>query len=154
LKIDSGLFMRPLEENAKSRPWKSAAPRYVLLQLPGIAGVALIVVLLWQAGYLPAHYAWIVMAIWVGKEIVLFPFLYRYYNPHLQSEWFSLKGRRAIAKEPLNPEGYVQVRGEIWKAEAEGGFVNRGDPVRIVDIHGLTLRVKPEEGTSTEKTVR
>lgn len=32
---------------------------------------------------------------------------------------------RGIAKEKLDPSGYVQVRGELWKAEVWGG----GPPV-------------------------
>ncbi len=54
-------------------------------------------------------------------------------------------GARGTAKEPLTPSGYVQVRGELWKAElAEGGQpVEEGDPVQVQKIRGLTLIVRP-----------
>jgi membrane-bound ClpP family serine protease len=35
----------------------------------------------------------------------------------------------------------VTVQGEIWRAVADGGPVDEGVPVRVVDVQGLTLRV-------------
>jgi membrane-bound serine protease (ClpP class) len=42
-------------------------------------------------------------------------------------------------------EGEVMITGEIWKATAEPGFIiNKGDMVRVLDMEGLCLIVKPE----------
>jgi membrane-bound ClpP family serine protease len=46
-----------------------------------------------------------------------------------------------VARSRLAPEGQVTVQGEIWRAVADGGPVDEGVPVRVVDVQGLTLRV-------------
>ncbi len=52
-----------------------------------------------------------------------------------------LVGETAVARGPLAPEGQVAVHGEIWRAVAEGGSVEDGAVVRVVDVQGLTLKV-------------
>ena len=42
----------------------------------------------------------------------------------------------------LNPEGWVRVQGEIWKAVSKYGVVAEGAEVLIEDLQGLTLIVK------------
>ncbi|WP_075859177.1 NfeD family protein [Carboxydothermus pertinax] len=46
----------------------------------------------------------------------------------------------------LQPEGFVMVRGEIWKAKsADGKPILRGTPVTVVGVSGLTLIVDEGE---------
>jgi membrane-bound serine protease (ClpP class) len=52
-----------------------------------------------------------------------------------------LVGLRAIADSDLEPEGWVLVQGERWRAAAEERVV-RGEPLAIVSIEGLRLRVR------------
>ena len=52
-----------------------------------------------------------------------------------------LRGRALAAIEPGRPT-QVAVRGEIWNATAEAP-VAEGEPVTIVAVNGLTLRVAP-----------
>jgi membrane-bound serine protease (ClpP class) len=52
-----------------------------------------------------------------------------------------LVGQMGVARSRLAPEGQVTVQGEIWRAVADGGPVDEGVPVRVVDVQGLTLRV-------------
>jgi membrane-bound serine protease (ClpP class) len=52
-----------------------------------------------------------------------------------------LIGQVGAARSRLAPEGQVTVQGEIWRAIADGGPIDEGVPVRIVDVQGLTLRV-------------
>jgi len=54
-------------------------------------------------------------------------------------------GARGHAIEPLNPSGYVRVRGELWKAEAFGpaAQIPAGSPVVVREGRGLTLLVDP-----------
>ncbi|MGH7307580.1 MAG: NfeD family protein [Candidatus Rokuibacteriota bacterium] len=52
-----------------------------------------------------------------------------------------LIGQVGSARSRLAPEGQVTVQGEIWRAVADGGPIDEGVPVRIVDVQGLTLRV-------------
>ncbi len=57
-----------------------------------------------------------------------------------------LVGETAVARGPLAPEGQVAVHGEIWRAVAEGGSVEDGAVVRVVDVQGLTLKVVKARG--------
>lgn len=50
-------------------------------------------------------------------------------------------GLTGIAMDPLNPEGRVNVNGEIWNASAINEDINMGDSVRINDIRKLILYV-------------
>lgn len=55
-----------------------------------------------------------------------------------------LVGELGIAKSALNPYGTVYVQGEDWTAEAVEGPIPEGTRVRIVEAHGLRLRVVAE----------
>ena len=50
-------------------------------------------------------------------------------------------GQTCLVRTPLDPEGQVQVDGELWRAVAQDGPVPPGERVRILGIDGLTLRV-------------
>jgi len=52
-----------------------------------------------------------------------------------------LVGQTAVARGPLAPDGQVAMQGEIWRAVAEGGPVEDGAVVRVIDVQGLTLKV-------------
>jgi membrane-bound serine protease (ClpP class) len=54
----------------------------------------------------------------------------------------ALVGQIATARSYLNPEGFVFLKGERWKAVAEGGMIAEGQPVEVVGARGLTLSVK------------
>jgi len=54
----------------------------------------------------------------------------------------AMVGNRAIARTDLDPEGYVFIEGERWKAMAEDGPVRRGESVLITQVKGLTLHVR------------
>jgi membrane-bound serine protease (ClpP class) len=52
-----------------------------------------------------------------------------------------LAGRSGEASTDLDPEGWVIVQGELWRARAEER-VTKGDPVQVVSGDGLRLRVR------------
>jgi membrane-bound serine protease (ClpP class) len=51
-------------------------------------------------------------------------------------------GRSAVARSPLDPQGFVVMDGETWTAEAEGGSILPGDQVIVTEIKGLRLKVR------------
>jgi membrane-bound serine protease (ClpP class) len=51
-------------------------------------------------------------------------------------------GQFATARSPLDPEGFVYLRGERWRAIADDAPVAEGDHVEVTDVQGLTLRVR------------
>ncbi len=55
-----------------------------------------------------------------------------------------LIGAEARARDPIAPDttGYVLVHGESWRATSRVP-VSPGDPVRVLDVNGLTLVVEP-----------
>ena len=50
-------------------------------------------------------------------------------------------GATGVARGALAPEGQVHIGGELWRAVADGGHVEDGRSVRVVDVEGLTLKV-------------
>lgn len=51
----------------------------------------------------------------------------------------------------LAPEGYVKVRGVLWKATCVESELEVGDDVVVVDINGLRLIVSPKERTAQDE---
>ena len=119
--------------------------RYILLNIPGLAAVILILIIIQHWVVLPAWLFWSVIGFWVVKDAVLFPFVWRAYDWERPGRSQSMIGEHGIAKEQLAPKGYVQVRGELWRAEIiDGGpAIEMGQPVKIVKMEGLTLLVEP-----------
>src|SRR3954447_993224 len=57
----------------------------------------------------------------------------------------ALIGASAEVIEACDPRGRVRFRGEIWHAECATG-AEVGARVEVTGVHGLTLRVEPENG--------
>ena len=52
-----------------------------------------------------------------------------------------LKGKTAVVKESLNPEGTVLYMGELWNATSSSGKIQIGEQVIITGVDGLMLSV-------------
>lgn len=118
--------------------------RYTLLQVPITA--LIIIFLIWVRRWvdLPVWLLCGVVALLVIKDIVLFPFVWRAYDPDSPSLKSTMEGTRGIAINDLHPSGYVEVGAERWQAEVIEGSppVRRGQRVRVQGIRGLTLLVQ------------
>jgi membrane protein implicated in regulation of membrane protease activity len=119
--------------------------RYILLNIPGLAAVILILVIIQHWVVLPVWLFWSIIGFWIVKDVVLFPFVWRAYDWERSGQSRAMIGERGIAKERLAPKGYVQVRGELWRAEVIDGVsaIEVGQSVMIVKMDGLTLFVEP-----------
>lgn len=62
----------------------------------------------------------------------------------------SVEGREGVALSPLDPDGQVRVRGEVWRAVAEDDPIEEDAPVEVVARDGLTLTVRRTVAGSTE----
>jgi membrane-bound serine protease (ClpP class) len=51
-------------------------------------------------------------------------------------------GLIGVAKTNLSPEGYVFVRGELWRAVVKHGSIPKDKKVKVVDVDNLTLIVE------------
>jgi membrane-bound serine protease (ClpP class) len=55
-----------------------------------------------------------------------------------------LVGQVGVVRRPLDPEGYVLVHGELWRARSTDGPVPVGAPVEVTAVDdGLVLEVRP-----------
>ena len=127
------------------RPSLRIIVKYILLQLPGQVSFAFILLIFRQWLDAPAYLTWGLLVFWIGKDIFLFPFLWRFYDPNGYPDRFRMVGRKGIALSRLDPDGYVRVRGERWQAGiAEGQApIEPGDAIGVVAIDSLKLTVKP-----------
>jgi membrane protein implicated in regulation of membrane protease activity len=99
----------------------------------------LIVIQIWVV--IPVWLLWSIIGFWIVKDVVLFPFIWRAYDWDRPGRSRSMVGKRGIAKEKLAPSGYIQIHGELWRAErlGEGPPIEEGQPVRVKKMEGLTL---------------
>lgn len=68
-------------------------------------------------------------------------------NAPLVSGVKPLIGLVGVARTPLNPQGIVLVKSEEWSALAQDPPIQPGEPVQVLAVDGLTLRV--EKATKT-----
>jgi len=118
--------------------------RYALFQIPGLVLLILILILVRRWVDLPLWFFWGSVFIWIVKDAVLFPFVWRAYDRSRSKDVHSLVGTEGIVEERLAPSGYIRVHGELWQAEMirEGMPIEKGEGVRIQGIRGLVLLVK------------
>jgi membrane protein implicated in regulation of membrane protease activity len=114
--------------------------------IPGTIVLTLIffVVSHWIA--VPKWIFWVFIAIWIAKDVVIFPFVWRAHDTGRPGISRSMIGERGVVKQRLDPSGYIQVAGELWWAEkrGEGPPIKEGQIVRVQKIEGLKLYVAPD----------
>jgi membrane protein implicated in regulation of membrane protease activity len=123
--------------------------KYALLQLPALG--LLIAILSWlEYRYaLPRWLFWTALGLWLGKDVLLYRFVWRSYAPFNAAEE-RIVGAGGTARKALAPTGYIEVQGELWRAEVVPGSrpVAKGQKVRVVERRGLTLMVEAAEEES------
>ena len=121
--------------------------KYILFQLPELAVVSLLAIGARSWVGLPDWATVGIIALWVIKDVVMFPFVRIAYQPGSPGGATSLLGARGTAQDTLQPSGYVRISSELWRAELRSGSppVEPGDRVRVLRVHGLTLVVEPDE---------
>lgn len=117
--------------------------KYLLYQVPGWV---LIAVVLFALNHWLGLSLWMALGIfllWLIKDFALYPLLKRSFEPHGKTPVEQMIGLRGVACDRIDPDGYIQVRGEFWRAEthAEGGPILAGSPVKVVEADGMTLIV-------------
>jgi membrane protein implicated in regulation of membrane protease activity len=144
------MIRRPAKAG-RSRAWSPAVLlKYALLQLPELAVLIVAIHFVQEWIQLPAWAIWTLCLLWIAKDVILYPFVWRAYDwggPHGDG----LIGERGVARGDLAPLGYVEVRGELWRAQSKDGrpAIRAGQPVKVFARDGLTLTVEPLDGPST-----
>lgn len=119
--------------------------RYYLFQIPGWIFAVILLAVLRSLFGLPLWIAVGLFVLLIIKDIVLYPFLRSAYETEASGA-AQLVGLKGIAKDRLDPTGYVSVRGELWQATVENGSgpVPPGAQVRVVAGNRMTLTVVKE----------
>jgi membrane protein implicated in regulation of membrane protease activity len=123
--------------------------RYVAFQLPELSIVGCLLVLGQQWGALSAWTAGVIFALWVVKDIVLFPMTRLAYAPGDGRSSREILGAVGVAHEGLEDSAYVRIGPELWRARRASGCrpIAPGGLIRVVALEGLTVLV---EGYSDE----
>lgn len=126
---------------------RSILAKYTLYQIPdtALAFLALWILAVWAD--VPPWIAGGLAVLWLLKDILMFPVLWRSFGGTDASDLHSLVGAEALVTKMCDPEGHVMVRGETWKAvSAERGRpIDTGVRVVVTGNQGLTLFVRPTD---------
>ncbi|MEE2675107.1 MAG: NfeD family protein [Myxococcota bacterium] len=117
--------------------------RYLLFQLPELVLVGVALLLLVGLNVLAANVGWLLLGVWFVKEVVLFPFVRRAYEPSDPSGTASMVGATAVVINRLDLAGTVRIGPELWAACLDAGSepAEVGATVRVKSVKGLTLHV-------------
>jgi membrane-bound serine protease (ClpP class) len=116
-----------------------------ILTIGGIVSMLLGSMMLYDAPESGLRVSWLVVIPTVGATagLVLFVVsmsLRALYRPATTGA-AGMVGQIGVVRTALDPEGQVQVDGELWRAVASDGPVAAGESVRITAVDGLTLTV-------------
>ena len=141
-------FQKKIESNHPPHPASYARVilRYTLFQIPSLVILILTLVIIRTWFNLPGWLTGLCITVWVLKDIILFPFVWRAYDPETRGHSKRMIGKQARVVERLAPQGYVELNGELWRAiiEQEKSPVEKHALVRVLDVKGLTLLVESE----------
>ena len=116
-----------------------------VLAIGGIVSMALGSLMLYDAPEVGFRVSWRVMAPTVALTAGFFLFALtlgvRAFRRRPLLGVSGLVGQSGVARGALEPEGQVSVHGEIWRAVADRPLAD-GTRVTVVDVQGLTLKVK------------
>ncbi len=120
--------------------------RYVLFQIPSLVLLGVVLWVIRRYVDLPQWFFCGLMLLWVVKDAILFPFVWRAYDRSQERSLHNMIGKKGVAAERLDPSGYIRIQGELWKAELMEGAppVEKGEPVLVQGIRGLVLLVQGE----------
>ena len=69
---------------------------------------------------LPGWFIVLMVAVWLVKDVILFPFVWKSYDWERPGISRTMTGSTGVVKKSLTPQGLVQIDGELWKAENIG----------------------------------
>src|SRR5262245_23983457 len=124
--------------------WKRTFVRYVALETPGWVLAGWLAWWLAEKGVVPPWVAALGWSLFVLKDFALYPWLRDAYAAGDPNAAALLVGRIGLARERIDPSGYVRVGAELWRAELAPGCsaVDAGASVRVLAVRGLTLIVE------------
>jgi membrane protein implicated in regulation of membrane protease activity len=129
-----------------SREIMSTFTRYFLFQLPGWALIALVLYFLAGRTALPLWAAILLFGLWCLKDLVMYPWVRSAYEKNGKSGVEGLIGKKGVAHEVLQPDGYIKIRGELWQARSQPpDRINKESIVKVTGARGMTLFVQADD---------
>ena len=117
--------------------------RYTAFQIPGWILAAIGGWLIHQWFDIPLWLASGVLVVWVIKDYALYPFLRFAYEADHRPQIERLIGATGKAVGSIAPDGYVRVRGELWRATIEAAEpIKEDEPVEVVGVEGMTVIIR------------
>jgi len=131
------------EAERSRRPTLRVVVKYALLQIPGLLLLGGGLLWLQQAYELTAWFVVLPCLVWVAKDALLFPWLWRAFDDRPSDRTPLPLGEVGV----ITGGGMLRVRGELWRAEpaAGGAPLEPGQRVRVCQARGLTLLVEPAQ---------
>lgn len=119
--------------------------RYWLLQLPVTAFLLLVLLGLRHVFEIPPWVIAGVLVTWVGKDALLYLFVWRSYDADYPTA-HCMGGRRGVAEQRIEQSGYARVDGERWHAElaADSAPIESGQGLVVESVRDLTLIVRAD----------
>lgn len=115
----------------------------LVLLLDDAAALVLVLLVLWFFRVAIPLWAMVVIGVLLGTFVFI---LHRAVIPSLHRKKVTgsegMLGLKGEVVEPLTPVGVIRVEGEYWKARSVDGNIAVGEDVEVVELKGLTLKVK------------
>jgi len=127
--------------------------RYLLFQIPEWFLLALLLWLLLDHNVVSRWAVQGIFFLWILKDLAVYPLVRRAYETHTRTGAAQLIGMKGMAQEPLDPEGYVKINGELWKARTDPIHpISPNTAVRVRAASGMTLIVQAEDFSSQKSS--
>jgi membrane protein implicated in regulation of membrane protease activity len=137
------------------KPKSRSTRGYTIYAIVGtiLEETALLVALLWVLPFFNIHLTlWWIVAIMVfslGSSYFTYIMGRRALSKRLTFGPEAIIGSKGIVATPLNPTGYVKVRGELWEASCQSRM-EVDDEVVVTRMEGLKLLVMPKVDNSSQ----
>jgi membrane-bound serine protease (ClpP class) len=83
----------------------------------------------------------LLIVIIAGSVALVIILVVRTYRHQATTGKEDLRGKIAVVREPLDPEGLVFYQGDLWAALSTSGMIDTGEEVIITEVKGLKLLV-------------
>jgi membrane protein implicated in regulation of membrane protease activity len=122
--------------------------RYAAFQLPELAIVGCVLLVVRQWDWLSTGTAGLIFALWIAKDVVMFPITRSAYLPGDGGSSREILGAVGVAHDGLTEDAYVRIGPELWRARRVSGSppITPGQRVRVVELDGFTVLVESHQG--------
>ena len=117
--------------------------KYTLFQVPEFLFFLVMLIIAGHWINIPPWFWGGFIVLLIVKDMMLFPLVWRAYDNRKSGQTYPLIGKKGTVVESLNPTGYVQVNGELWKAKAsgQGQTMEKGEYIHVEEVKGFCLIV-------------